>query len=56
MSRNKDKTYSVYFHTNIGNNKVYVGVTSQTIVNRWGKNGSMYLMGLYSADNRGTFL
>ena len=43
MSRNKDKTYSVYFHTNIGNNKVYVGITSQTIVNRWGKNGSMYL-------------
>lgn len=43
MSRNKDKTYSVYFHTNIGNNKVYIGITSQTIVNRWGKNGSMYL-------------
>lgn len=43
MSRNKDKTYKVYFHTNISNNKVYVGMTSQNIASRWGKNGKKYL-------------
>lgn len=39
MSRNKEKTFTVYFHTNIDNNKVYVGITSQKITSRWGKNG-----------------
>lgn len=43
MSRSKDKTYTVYFHTNIDNNKVYVGITSQKITSRWGKNGKKYL-------------
>lgn len=50
MSRNKNKTYTVYFHTNIGNNKVYVGITSQTIAGRWGKNGSMYLRKKQNGD------
>lgn len=39
----KHKEYTVYFHTNIDNNKVYVGITCQTTANRWGKNGKMYL-------------
>lgn len=43
MSRNKEKTFTVYFHTNIDNNKVYVGITSQKIASRWGKNGKKYL-------------
>lgn len=43
MSRNKEKTFAVYFHTNIDNNKVYVGITSQKITSRWGKNGRKYL-------------
>lgn len=43
MSRNKEKTFTVYFHTNIDNNKVYVGITSQKIASRWGKNGKNYL-------------
>ena len=43
MSRNKEKTFTVYFHTNIDNNKVYVGITSQKITSRWGKNGRKYL-------------
>lgn len=43
MSRNKEKTFTVYFHTNMDNNKVYVGITSQKIASRWGKNGKNYL-------------
>ena len=43
MSRNKEKTFTVYFHTNIDNNKVYVGITSQKVASRWGKNGKNYL-------------
>lgn len=39
----KEKTFIVYFHTNIENNKVYVGITSQTLASRWGKNGKKYL-------------
>lgn len=40
---NKEKTFAVYCHTNIYNHKVYVGITSQKIANRWGKNGKKYL-------------
>ena len=39
----KKKIFSVYFHTNKANNKVYVGITSQRITSRWGKNGCKYL-------------
>ena len=34
--------YNVYKHTNIINNKSYIGVTSQKCENRWGINGKGY--------------
>jgi len=43
MSKYKEKTFKVYFHTNMDNNKVYVGITSQSLANRWGKDGKKYL-------------
>lgn len=38
-----EKTWTVYMHTNKINNKVYVGITSQKVKYRWGKNGEQYL-------------
>lgn len=34
--------YSVYKHTNLINNKSYIGITSQKCENRWGLNGKGY--------------
>lgn len=35
-------SYIVYKHTNQSNNKVYIGITSRTCEQRWGKNGEGY--------------
>lgn len=34
--------YNVYKHTNLINNKTYIGITSQKCENRWGVNGKGY--------------
>lgn len=34
--------YSVYIHTNLLNNKKYVGLTKQPVEKRWGKGGNNY--------------
>lgn len=39
----KQKTWTVYIHVNKFNNKKYIGITSQSVKIRWGKNGSEYL-------------
>lgn len=36
------KTYSVYVHTNLTNNKKYFGITSRQPEERWGKDGCNY--------------
>lgn len=36
------RKYTVYSHRNVINGKVYVGMTSQTLSQRWGRNGSRY--------------
>lgn len=36
--------YTVYMHTNKINNKSYIGITSQSVEKRWGKNGYHYKM------------
>lgn len=36
------KTYILYMHKNKTNNKVYIGITSQTLANRWGSDGRRY--------------
>ena len=38
-----EKTWTVYMHTNKINNKVYVGITSQKVQNRW-NNGKGYFV------------
>lgn len=38
-----EKTWTVYMHTNKVNNKVYVGITSQTTNGRWRLDGGGYL-------------
>lgn len=35
-------SYSIYKHTNLINNKSYIGITSQKCENRWGLNGKGY--------------
>lgn len=37
-----ENNYKVYKHTNLINNKVYVGITKQKVADRWGKDGSNY--------------
>lgn len=41
--KDNQKRWKVYFHTNIDNNKVYVGITSRDLSARWGHNGNGYL-------------
>lgn len=41
MNLNNNKEFVVYKHTT-PNNKVYIGITSQPVQNRWGKNGNGY--------------
>ena len=38
----EDRCWCVYMHTNMINNKIYVGITSNSVKTRWGKNGSQY--------------
>jgi predicted GIY-YIG superfamily endonuclease len=38
----KEKLYTVYMHTS-PNNKRYIGITTQTLKRRWGKNGYGYV-------------
>ena len=38
----KERKYTVYMHTNKINHKVYVGITSKPVEQRWGKNGYKY--------------
>lgn len=49
-----DKEYLVYLHINKINNKKYVGITSRTPAERWGKNGSKYSTSpkFYAAINK----
>ena len=37
-----DNKWCVYMHTNLINNKVYIGITSRDPEKRWGKNGNEY--------------
>ena len=39
----QQKIWTVYMHVNKLNNKKYIGITSQPVKIRWGKNGSEYL-------------
>ena len=43
MMRMNERRYTVYMHTNKINHKVYVGITSQNIMHRWGLGGRRYL-------------
>lgn len=42
-----DKKYCIYKHTNIINNKVYIGLTSLSLVKRCGSNGNNYSHSTY---------
>lgn len=39
--------YTVYCHKNIANNKLYFGITSLTLNNRWRAKGQGYKNNLY---------
>lgn len=38
----KNNNYKVYAHINRINNKIYIGITKQKVIDRWGKNGNRY--------------
>ena len=38
----EEKKYTVYMHINKTNNKVYIGITSKSVEERWGRNGYHY--------------
>ena len=38
----EERKYTVYIHTNKINNKAYIGITSKSVSQRWGKNGYKY--------------
>ena len=38
-------TYTIYYHRNKSNGKIYVGCTSQRLQNRFRKNGEGYFRG-----------
>ena len=50
----EERKYTVYIHTCNKNGKKYVGVTSQSVNRRWGKNGAGYKLCTYfgSAINK----
>lgn len=43
------KSYKLYYHRNIINNKYYVGITSKkNVIHRWGKDGNNYSTQIFS--------
>jgi group I intron endonuclease len=43
MTNNKEeKRWKIYCHANKTNGKKYIGITSQNLIDRWGKNGNGY--------------
>lgn len=47
-----DNKWCVYIHTNLENNKVYIGITSREPEKRWGKDGSEYTIKNHPAFGR----